>query len=703
MASQREEDLGINPFLTWTGPHTITIPRINNGFGFTLRHFIVYPPESPLDEPFQFFEDEENKYEGLRDRNSKCGLEPMDTIFVKNVKEGGPAQLAGLNTGDRIVSVNGETVNGKSYSQVISLIQSSDNILKLSVVPRDEDILQMAYQGSLGLEVETHHKTSNQTSPYRTQSIDENSAPADKNLPPKRRDTPYKFESTYDFNPRSGQNWKNFYASDSRVHRQPLRNDDSDNKGMSYRDRKLDRPVSEDTGGKMASISCNLPSKNTYSYGLIIPPKDDSKSNSVDNLTHTSSVQYSRENSKDSVGRPRRLGYENRQQSCDTDSQTENKGTSRHSYTEPTSFIISRSKTTSALSNTSNRQVQAPCSMQWNASNRSGDSNGESVGNRHFVPVVSESHLGKGNQFSTSVDSIDLRTGRYIQERQWQPNKVSNRERERERDSGSSGRTFVVRIPVSDRQHVVTSDSQNISRSGTTFALTRSPVTQIEIHKGPSRPIVSHRKQQFEEGKNENIPPHGVNLNKRYRTELEKLSSLKKFSSVANRAAHFEGKSDASGTNSSDENSSPPLGTRSRKSSDQYCQPEITHKAERPNTLSKYSESAPIRIYVSPGSSSAPSSPIVEIVPLFPDQSSGRESNQRPTSYPQNASDDQYEEGFHARIIHENLHNNRPVRKTSYLSAVNAPRARYQEDGSPESPGALSSVLSSSDETYTEL
>lgn len=48
----------------------------------------------------------------------------MDTIFVKHVKEGGPAHLAGLHTGDRIVSVNDEPVTGKTYPQVIALIQA---------------------------------------------------------------------------------------------------------------------------------------------------------------------------------------------------------------------------------------------------------------------------------------------------------------------------------------------------------------------------------------------------------------------------------------------------------------------------------------------------------------------------------------------------------------------------------------------------
>ncbi|KFO34914.1 Rho GTPase-activating protein 23 [Fukomys damarensis] len=72
-------------------------------------------------------------------------LEPMDTIFVKNVKDGGPAHRAGLRTGDRLVKVNGESVIGKTYSQVIALIQNSDDILELSIMPKDEDILQLAY------------------------------------------------------------------------------------------------------------------------------------------------------------------------------------------------------------------------------------------------------------------------------------------------------------------------------------------------------------------------------------------------------------------------------------------------------------------------------------------------------------------------------------------------------------------------------
>ncbi|KAI1230364.1 Rho GTPase-activating protein 23, partial [Lamprotornis superbus] len=46
---------------------------------------------------------------------------------------------------DRLVKVNGESIIGKTYSQVIALIQNSDDVLELSIMPKDEDILQLAY------------------------------------------------------------------------------------------------------------------------------------------------------------------------------------------------------------------------------------------------------------------------------------------------------------------------------------------------------------------------------------------------------------------------------------------------------------------------------------------------------------------------------------------------------------------------------
>ena len=48
-----------------------------------------------------------------------------DVVFlVLQVKDESPAQQAGLQNGDRIVSVNGHSVMGKTYSQVIALIQA---------------------------------------------------------------------------------------------------------------------------------------------------------------------------------------------------------------------------------------------------------------------------------------------------------------------------------------------------------------------------------------------------------------------------------------------------------------------------------------------------------------------------------------------------------------------------------------------------
>lgn len=48
----------------------------------------------------------------------------METIFVKDVKDGGPASLAGLKVGDRVIMVNNEDIVAKSYAQVVALIKT---------------------------------------------------------------------------------------------------------------------------------------------------------------------------------------------------------------------------------------------------------------------------------------------------------------------------------------------------------------------------------------------------------------------------------------------------------------------------------------------------------------------------------------------------------------------------------------------------
>ncbi|XP_046651466.1 rho GTPase-activating protein 21-like isoform X4 [Daphnia pulicaria] len=119
------------------GPRCITIQRSSAGFGFTLRHFIVYPPDSVSDCPEEW---QRGMSAGLLDP-----MIPMDTIFVKHVRENGPAVKAGLSTGDQVVSVNGESVMCKSYAQVVQMIQKSGPNLQLVVMPKEHDVLQQCF------------------------------------------------------------------------------------------------------------------------------------------------------------------------------------------------------------------------------------------------------------------------------------------------------------------------------------------------------------------------------------------------------------------------------------------------------------------------------------------------------------------------------------------------------------------------------
>ena len=55
-------------------------------------------------------------------------------LFVGMVHPAGPAHLAGLRHGDEIMSVDGTTVTGKSYEQVVKMIRGeAGTIVKLGV------------------------------------------------------------------------------------------------------------------------------------------------------------------------------------------------------------------------------------------------------------------------------------------------------------------------------------------------------------------------------------------------------------------------------------------------------------------------------------------------------------------------------------------------------------------------------------------
>ncbi|XP_076669695.1 rho GTPase activating protein at 19D isoform X2 [Andrena cerasifolii] len=124
------------------GPRTLLLRRGENGFGFTLRHFIVYPPESCCMLPGH----ERTRIE-----------EPMDTIFVKQVRGNSPAAEAGLRTGDRVVSVDGKPTRGEQYAKVVQRIQQAGPWLRLLVVSKEDDILQR-YFGETAHNPETNQR-----------------------------------------------------------------------------------------------------------------------------------------------------------------------------------------------------------------------------------------------------------------------------------------------------------------------------------------------------------------------------------------------------------------------------------------------------------------------------------------------------------------------------------------------------------------
>ena len=51
-------------------------------------------------------------------------LKPIDIVFVKHVRVGGAAYLGGLREGDRLISINNISLNDKSYSDIILIIEN---------------------------------------------------------------------------------------------------------------------------------------------------------------------------------------------------------------------------------------------------------------------------------------------------------------------------------------------------------------------------------------------------------------------------------------------------------------------------------------------------------------------------------------------------------------------------------------------------
>jgi S1-C subfamily serine protease len=81
------------------------------------------------------------------------------SLYVNHVHPEGPAQQAGLKHGDEVVTVNGATVSGKTYEQVIKIVRGeAGTAVKLGVKGegdlREVAITRMAvgklYKGEMG-------------------------------------------------------------------------------------------------------------------------------------------------------------------------------------------------------------------------------------------------------------------------------------------------------------------------------------------------------------------------------------------------------------------------------------------------------------------------------------------------------------------------------------------------------------------------
>lgn len=279
-------------------------------------------------------------------------------------------------------------------------------------------------------------------------------------------------------------------------------------------------------------MSSTAPGKSKYSFGLYFPPKPTPATTGSGGSSRTISAESLgrgyEDSSESQTFELRQPVYSYRKTSFDESSALSssaksrdffikyssdkaasdhrNRYSPRHSVYErysnenrPT-YIISRSQTLSAISPTQPRSA-GQADEAKKVEDRS----------RHYIPVFSSTSDKRGVSVYTGnagypATQIDSRS-----------------------------QTLVVRIPYEPKK------TEAGQRFGTTFALTHSPTaTHIEIQKSIGKPIVSQRKFQFESGKHENTPPPSNGGYNRYKTEIEKIRTQPKFSSIAMRKASFE-------------------------------------------------------------------------------------------------------------------------------------------------------------------
>ncbi|XP_014782142.1 rho GTPase-activating protein 21 isoform X2 [Octopus bimaculoides] len=571
---------------SWSGPHTVIVPRTEAGFGFTLRHFIVYPPESSTISQTQDGASiaDENDPEVRRHKRTKLSdLEPMDTIFVKHVKEDSPAELAGLNTGDRIVSVNGEPVTGKTYSQVISLIQSSDSSLKLLVVPKNEDILQMAYKNTAYNQTSADTFISSHSSSTPVISV----KPAVHSQSALKETTVYlpdrvkerKVSFTFGENQHSDPIFSTTtikeinpsplvtstsFSSGISLQREPLVPDNMNKAAFLDRKREFEQRAAQTSEQKIDS----------YSFGLYFPPKkDQQKSNSIDNIYVSSSGSNSRRRTSRENVLQSRESFENVSRSESYfQSPLYNAKDSRQTFSTTLRTISSenkmlpRSQTTSSLSsfaNTFSPGLSAKTDFLTN--NHSSTVEASKATTSHCTPI--HSAVASVVHPPLQISPLNQPNSRSIYQSPNSSNGVFNRSLTSREEPSPQSRHVIYKTMCGTP--VLNKTSLN--------APSTAPVLPVSYNQ---RPVLIQRKSQMEftpsavgssssnnittttstlnnqnsagitpvrticvvSSKRDTQSPSSVPLSpsNRYKTEIEKITSRTKFESVATRAAQFE-------------------------------------------------------------------------------------------------------------------------------------------------------------------
>ena len=528
------------------------------------------------------------------------------------------------------------------------------------------------------------------------------------------------------------------------------------------------RPMSQDSGMRLAG---GVSGRAKYSFGLYFPPRSPaphSRATSADNLTHSIPITAERGFRTGSDTSSSSSLHDNGSVGSNKDMDVVGRPGSktpspRHSYAQSVSLGLS--------DYSRDGRYYVPVLTQSGRPSDTGSYGGE----------LKTRSGGDRPQRASLGSSVTVTTQSAV-ERSHRASLGSALSRTREpADAGHGHTTFVVRIPVSGAS---TSTPQH--SYGSSFAVTRSPrhttidvqrqppkPAHIEVQTGPSVPTthvvevqrqspgpmesgsggnsnarsVWQRKVLFENGQNENNVPNGSKMRNRHRTELEKLTTQRKFTSVATRMASFEKSSDEDGEEASGRENTPPTQPQPavkvrRVSVERYLgQDSDSSKSTTPDPYTKVESkvepagkdeptisipsSGPVRIFVSPNNRNVPSPPVVEIVPVCKDSKEVHQAKPLAVHPPQSAQPVQVVQpilresasmpseasSFHVSTqrplsVHERPRgtegdwqqhhtqevdvraghlgtseggvSSRPQRKSSYLSAVNAPAVRCE-------------------------